>query len=510
MTAANPGKEIPSGTRTLISIGWVYLTLVIEKLATFGATAVLARILMPEQFGVIATALLIIGFVSTFRDFGIPEALVYLDDDPQATAETAFWLNLIIGFALTALLVAAAPFISWIVKGPQEFTDILRVMSLFFVFNALGSVHRALLRKRLMFLRRSTVDVVAAFAKAAITITLAYLGYGVWSLVIGFVAGSAVRSIGLWIALPWLPRLNLAREQGAALLRYGKHVLFVGVMGNFSDRIDQVVVLLFFGKLPLAYYYIAARIPEILIVQIGRVLTNVLFPTYALMKSSKEAVAFYVVETTRYMSYALFPIAIGISLTANELIAVAFGTKWAPAAPFLTALSLCTLFDGILWATGDGFKAIGRPDVLTRMATIHSILAPPVIVTGVALFEDPIAAPYSLLATILIVVIFQAIATKQVLGIAYSTLLKVISPAALSSLAMVPSVMIANRWLTDLDLPNPAILTLEVIVGALTYLSILSLIDGRKILRDIASLVRGKRECQSSATLLPKVTPEIL
>lgn len=510
MTAANPGKENISGARTLISIGWVYLTFVIEKVATFGTTAVLARLLVPEQFGVIATALLIIGFISTFRDFGIPEALVYLDEKPRATAETAFWLNLILGSALMLALVAAAPFISWLVNESQEFTDILRVMSLFFFFNALGSSHGALLRKRLMFLRRSTVNVIAAFGKAAFTISLACLGFGIWSLVIGFVAGSAIRSIGLWIALPWLPQLNFAREQGAALFRYGKHVLAVGLIGSFLDRLDQVVILLFFGKLSLAYYYIAARIPGIFITQIGRVLTNVLFPTYAAVKSSKEAVAFYVLETTRYLSYLLFPIAIGISLTANDLIIVAFGTKWAPAAPFLTALSLCALFDGILWATGDGFKAIGRPDVLTRMATIHSILAPPVLLVGVAFFGKPIAAPYLLLATIVVVVILQSIATKQVLGIAYSTLLKVVGPAALSSLIMVPAVITSNRWLTDLGLPVPAILALEIVVGALTYASILLMIDGRRIFRDIGKLMPGKHEIQSSATLLPKVTPESL
>lgn len=510
MTAANPGKEKLGGRRTLISIGWVYLTFVIEKLATFGTTAVLARILLPEQFAVIVTALLIIGFVSTFRDFGIPEALVYLDQNPRETAETAFWLNLIIGLVLTASLIVGAPLISWVVNGSPEFTDIFRVMSLFFVFNALGSVHGALLRKRLLFLRRSTVNVISAFAKAAITIVLAYLGFGIWSLVIGFVAGSAVRCIGLWIALPLLPRLNFSREQSAELLRYGKHVLFVGAMGNLTDRIDQIVILTFFGKLPLAYYYIAARIPSILIMQIGRVLATVLFPAYAAMKSDKQAVSFYVAETTRCLSYALFPTAIGIALTANELIVVAFGVKWTSAAPFLTALSFCALFDGILWAGGDGFKAIGRPDLLTRLTIMQLILAPPILVTGVALFEDPVAAPYALLATIIIVETFKAIIMKQVLGISYSSLLKGVGPAALSSLTMIPTVLIANRWLTDLAFPVYGILAVEIVVGALTYVSMLMLIDGRRILRDISRLMPEGRVSQRSATIIPNVTPENL
>ncbi|MGI9522930.1 MAG: hypothetical protein ACR2PG_14925, partial [Hyphomicrobiaceae bacterium] len=135
---------------------------------------------------------------------------------------------------------------------------------------------------------------------------------------------------------------------------------------------------------------------------------------------------------------------------------------------------------------------------------------PPILVTGVALFEDPVAAPYALLATIIIVETFKAIAMKQVLGISYSSLLKGVGPAALSSLTMIPAVLITNRWLTDLELPVYGILAVETVVGALTYVSMLLLIDGRRILRDISRLMPEGRVSQRSATIIPNVKPENL
>ncbi len=477
-TSPSPEVTVP-GASTVEAIGWVYLAFVVEKLSVFGTTVVLARVLAPDQFGLMVTALLVMALISIFRDCGISDALVFVDLHPGTTAETAFGLNLIIGAVLATFLFATAPYISAVLHESSDLTTILRAMSLTFFFNALGGTHSALLQRQLKFSRRATVDLSTAIGKAAITISLVVLGFGVWSVVIGFIAGSALRSALLWLALEWRPRPRLDIAQSKELLGFGKHILFNGLISQIVSNVDQVAIAVYFGKQVLADYYIGSRIPEVLLAYVCVVLTNVLFPTFASMKSDRSAVARHTVETIRYLCYLLFPVAVGLILVSDEIIAVAFGSKWQAAPSYLSVITLCILSYTVLWPIGDGLKAVGRPDVLSGLGVLLCIAAPLAILCGLAFFHQPIAACYSYLAALVCAAIARAVAAKRILGIGYSQLILATSPGAAASLGMILPVLATKSALAELS--DVAVLAAMTLVGMAAYAAILWIIDGRRV-----------------------------
>ena len=263
--------------KTISGVIWAYAAFVGEKLSLFVTTAVLARLLVPEQFGIIASALLVLAAVDAFRDFGVKDALIWNDSEPELSADTAFWFHVALGAVLTAGVFAAAPLIANALDAPL-LSDVLRVMSFAFVLNGLGMTHEAVMQKDLIFRKRYVIDLIAALIKGVVSVALAFADYGVWALAYGYVIGIATRTAGRWLVLRWAPRLRFSLDRCIALIRYGRHLLAVNLIDIAIDRADQIAIVLILGDVSLGYYYIAARIPETVIFHFNIVLTRVLFP----------------------------------------------------------------------------------------------------------------------------------------------------------------------------------------------------------------------------------------
>jgi PST family polysaccharide transporter len=480
-----------SAKRTLASIGWVYVAFLVEKLSTLGTTAVLARILTPSDFGLIASALLVIGLISTFRDLGVIDAVIYFDDRPRETADSSFWIHTALGAAQMVLLIVLAPSIALMLGQGEAFVTILWAMSPALLVGSFGLTHNALLHKRLLFARRAMVDVIAATCKAAFTVALAWMGWEVWALVAGFLFGIALRTIALWIAVAYRPQLRFARDRALDMLRYGKHIVANNVAGSFAVYVDQVVILSSFGREPLAYYFIAARIPDLVIYPIARVLTAVLFPTISNLKNNIEKVRTFVVEATRVLSYAIFPIGLGLAATAEPLLETVFGATWLPGAPFLVVLSLVGMVATTLWVIGDGLKAIGRPDIMWRITLAEIVFSTIAILVLVELLADPIGACLGVLAAITFANVLRLVAARRLLDLPAGVFLRACAPAAFSAVVMCAAVLALDRVIDE----RSAIfrLSIEVLLGMAIYGGLLALIDGARLRRDYQNF-RGRAE----------------
>lgn len=470
-----------------MSIGWVYAAFVIEKLSTFVTTAVLARLLAPEEFGLIASALLIIGLLSTFRDLGFPDAVIYFEDKSGDTTNSSFWIHVALGTILTVTLFILAPLIAHAFNGGDELVSILRAMSPAMLFGSFGLTHIALIQKRLFFARRAAVDFLAAVLKAGLTIYLAWLGWKEWALVAGFVFSSAFRSLAVWIALPWRPTFHFSRDRAFEMFHYGKLVFAEGVLGNIVLYVDQMAIAALFGSEALAYYFVASRIPDLVLYQVAAVLTTVLFPTIAKLRGDLPAIRRFVIEATRLLSYCIFPVSLGLVATAQPMLETTFSKTWIPAAPFLVILTLRGLLATGLWVVGDGLKAVGRPDILFRITIVEVCISAPLVFILGKFFQSPLAASAGVLIAMFVADILRVLAAKKILGVQPIKFLGACGPAALAALIMWACVLGVDLLMAT----KPAVLRfgVEVASGIIIYCGSLWLIERDRLLADLNNLL---------------------
>jgi O-antigen/teichoic acid export membrane protein len=363
---------------TIKGIFWVYASFLGGRLFTLISTAILARLLLPDDFGVIGFALIFFAFIEVARNFGVNEALIYSSDNPEDTADTVFIINIVLGLGQFLLAFFGAPLLSGTFDDPRV-VMVVQVLSFTFIIEAFGQTHDALLQKELEFRRRFLPDLLSAFIKGIVSIVLALTGFGLTSLLIGNLVGSVVRTIAKWWVLPWRPRWRFFPERVKALWGYSVHILLFQLLGVALDQADQVMIGFLLGQTQLGYYSIAMRIPELIIANFSLLLTRVLFPSYVKLKDDIQALTRSFIETTRYTGFITIPVGFGLAAIAPELMVVVFGYRWIEAIPLLQILALMGTMSTLPWSVGDIFKAIGRPDISTRLLVIESLYTFPLI-----------------------------------------------------------------------------------------------------------------------------------
>src|SRR5256885_2569533 len=221
----SPGSEAPSpppsvGTRTVRGILWAYGSYVGGRLLVLVATAILARLLDPDDFGVVALALVFTGLLYTIRDFGVTQALIVVpEEELPAKADSVFAFSVLLGVALSALIVAISPLAAHFFHEPQ-LKSLLPLLGLSFVTRSFGTTHYALAQRWLDFRSRTAAEFADVFIRGFASIGFAIAGFGAYSLVLGYVIGELALSVTMWVLVPWRPHLRLERRQLTPLLGF--------------------------------------------------------------------------------------------------------------------------------------------------------------------------------------------------------------------------------------------------------------------------------------------------
>lgn len=460
--------------RTLRGIFWVYASFFGGRLLTLASTAILGRILIPEDFGVVAFALVFLSFIEAVRSFGVNDALIYTSEHVEESADTVFVINLGLGIAQYVIAFLAAPLLMGLFDDPR-IVDVVRVMSLTMVLDALGRTHDALLQKEMEFRRRFLPDLIASIIKGVVSVIMALTGFGIWSLVLGNLIGSAARTIAKWWVLSWRPSLRFYMARARALWNYGVHILLFEVLNIALEQADQLLVALLMGQLQLGYYSIAMRIPELVIANFSMVLTRVLFPAYAKMKSDMTQLTRGFMATTRYTAYITVPLGFGMAAVAPELVLVIFGEQWEPSIILLQVLALMGTAATLPWSTGDVFKAIGRPDVLTKLLVIEAIVTFPLIYVMVVGTHLAVMAALANLISLIFTAILRLFIITRFLDVGKLELFKLFQSPFLASMLMFAGVT-TWRSLTS-DWPMVVTLGTSVLLGMVIYTGLMWILE---------------------------------
>lgn len=466
----SPGMT--TGRTTARAAMWALVATAGAKALTLIGLALLARLLAPREFGLLAFALVYITYAETVGDLGSGMALVYWPDRREDAAQVTFLVNAAAGVLWCVVTLLIAPFVADFFNAPNG-TPIVRVLGVAFILKYLGNTHDALSRKDLRFRARFIPELSLAAVKAVISLVLAWLGFGAWSLVWGHLAGVGIRTALLWVVVPWRPTLRVPTDLFRPMLAYGRGIIVVNVLAAITHHADLAVVGRLLGTTALGLYQVASKIPEMTVVVLLWVVSTVLFPAFSKMHAAGESLRQPYLTATRYISATTLPASAGLFLLAQPVVAMVLGQRWMDAVPILQALCVYTAMRAFSTHAGDVLKATGRAQLLAALSVVKAILVVPALLIGARYGATGVA--WGLSAAAAVSTIMTLVAASRLIHVGLGAIVTASLPSILASTVMAVPVFFWARW--SIHLPSAVQGLGGALIGAAVYVVTLTLLD---------------------------------
>jgi PST family polysaccharide transporter len=409
-------------------VAWQGASYLLGKGLIFVTTIVLARLLVPRDFGLVGLALVFINYADVVNDLGISQALVYLPSDRKRN-DAALATSIGFGLSLVAVAELVAPLIARLF-GDSGVTPLFRVLSITLLLGPIGQVPDALLRRRLDFRRRLRNDLGRAVGRGVIAITLAAAGLGPWAIVIGELAGDVAYACVAWSLVDYRPSPRFWRVDRAAvreLLNFGAPAAASVFLSNLIFNIDYLIIGARLGTTKLGFYSLAFRLPELAIINVFFVFSAVAFPLFARARSEPDRVRRGYLTSVRLQSLYGTAAGVGMAMVAPMVVHVAFGSRWDRSIVPLQALALYAAFRSFGVGANDVYKGIGRPGLALWLSIARLVVLAPALyvathggINAVAWAQAAVAAVFA--------VGMQMLAVR-VLGLPLRALLTAVRPA---------------------------------------------------------------------------------
>ena len=336
-TRGRLGRQAARGA--LLTVGAQLIRIVIQV----AGVVVLARLLTPGDYGLVAMVTAIVGVAEIFRDFGLSAAAVQAKTLSRGQRDNLFWLNTAAGAVLTLLVVLAAPLIAHL-YGRPELVDLARAVSVIFLVNGMTTQFRADLNRRLKFSRLAAIDITAPLVALGLSISLALAGAGYWALVAQQLATSGVLFVGAVVLAGWLPRFYRRREPMGELLTFGWHLAGSQLVGYLGNNIDSLTIGYRFGPEPLGLYNRAFQLLMTPLGQLRQPTTQVALPVLSRLREDRDGADRYVQRGQLGLGLTLVA---GLGFVvggAEPVTAVFLGAQWLSVEPILRLLAVAGIF----------------------------------------------------------------------------------------------------------------------------------------------------------------------
>ncbi len=465
------------------------LTMLIRPINIVG-NILLARILDPDDFGTVALALVLLSTSYLFAGFGMGAALVQSKYDNKTAGYHALVITIITGVLMyLACLLSVNTLASFL--GDPSITPVLIWLLPLILLTAMRLVPEAMLQKDLNFGRLSTATLISEVGSTLFSLVLAYMGFGLWSLVGGQLLAGSLRVIVAWVLqsdYSWVRPRPFDPDVLKDLLSYGSKTTTSGLITYFHTHADDWYVGRIFGTTSLGYYSKAYDFSNRTLASLSRSMINsVFFASYAKMQDDPKRQGRVYLKSVSVVMLMMVPLALGMMVLANELVEVVLGDKWLPMVATLEIYAFMVLFRPISTNTSPVFMAAGKPEYMIRSGILLSVV---MVVAGLLL------TPYGIAGIAIAVVlshfvgaIYNLYQVNTVLPNTGLSTVKVMIPALVSGFLMAAVVYFAkpvvNNWLSEL--PEFISLTVLIVLGAAVYIGA-SLVLQRDLLLEMLQL----------------------
>jgi PST family polysaccharide transporter len=355
------------------------------------AAVVLARLLAPEDFGLVAIVTVLTSFAPLLIDFGLGDATTQRSKITRGQVSSLFWLSSGIGLAIALVVAACSPLIAWIYREPR-LEAIALYTAIIFVLWGVSYQHLALLRRTMQFARIAKIQILSTLIGFAIAIFMAICGYGYWALALRPILSSLCIAIGAWLVCPWRPGFPVLDDEVKSMVRFGLHVVGFSITYSLAKAMDRIGLGLFYRPDEVGYYQTAITLYDNSIFQALVQLHTVGSAALSKLQSNPTAIAQKYEAALSALAFFAMPAAAILSVTAQDLTVMLLGEKWRAAGLLLSILALRGIFQVVEGSQGWLHLSIGRADrwrnwgVVSLFAQIVAVLgALPFGATGIAI-----------------------------------------------------------------------------------------------------------------------------
>lgn len=420
------------------AIGWNAVSKIGTRGLQFVVTIVLARLLLPADFGLLGMAMIVTGLVVMFAEFGFAYALIQKLEISHEDISTAMSMSVLLGSAVTVLCLAAAPLIAMLFRNDALIWP-LRGMSLGMFIVSFAITPRALLYRRMDFRSTAMADLTGSVTYAAVSISLALAGLGIWSLVAGSLLMAAAQAVALWRRADYRFRFLIDRGSLAALVPFGAKVFASNLVDFLRGNLDYFVVGRALGPASLGLYTIAFKTADFPRQRLGAIVGDVSLPAMSSLQEDRERLKRTYARSVSMTAMVTFPLLLGVAAIATEFVSAVYGPKWLGSVPALRAL----LPVGILLAVSQSGQniliATGKPGRFLSLSIMYCICVGVFSAAGVAWGIDGVALGV-VLATAVYFAGFQVVLWRNLRIGPLQTLRAVLVPL-LASVPMVGAVL---------------------------------------------------------------------
>ncbi|MGA2515995.1 MAG: lipopolysaccharide biosynthesis protein [Thermodesulfobacteriota bacterium] len=398
-----------------------------------GSISVLARILIPEHFGLLSMVMAITVIAAQFKDMGLSLATVQQKEITHEQVSTLFWINLIVGLVITLILCVCSRVVGWFYADHRLVWITMAIATTFF-WSGLTVQHQALLRRRMEYLKISVINVGANLCGVFIAIVLAVKGYGYWALVLREVTVSIFVAIGMWVACPWVPGLPKRNTGIGRMVRFGGDVTGFNIVTYFTDSLDQILLGKFYGANLLGIYRQAYQLIMVPIAQINNPVQLVGQSSLSLLQDQAVKFRRYYSRILTLLSFVTMPLAAFLFVHAKDVILLVLGPKWIGAVVIFRIFAFAVFIRPVLSTTGLVMIACGKSKRYLFLGVANSIMITMSIVIGLRWGAVGVAAGHVIenYIVVLPIVYFALRGTPISLEVFFQSIL----PSVISSLLM--------------------------------------------------------------------------
>lgn len=429
---------------------------------SFVVSIVLARMLMPEDYGLIALVMIFINLLGVFIDSGFGRALIQKKGADTLDFSSVFYVQMTICLCLYVLMFFAAPWIADFYAQPG-LASIVRVLSISLIFSGLNSVQYAYVSRHMIFKRFFYTTIGANLCSAIVGISMAYQGFGVWSLVAQSLTSGIAGTLILWKIVPWHPQLVFSLARVRDLFSFGWKLLASGILDAFYNQLWQLIIGKVYTPAELAFYNRGHNFPNIIVSNIDASINSVLLPV---MSSEQDDIGRVRMMTRRAIMTSIFimaPMMMLMAFAANNIIILLLTEKWLPAMPFLCIFCVDFMFYPVHTANLNAIQALGRSDIFLKLEIVKKVVGFSILL--ITMPHGVLAMAYGMLAGGVCSQIINSWPNRRLLEYGYLHQLQDFFPSVL--LAVVCGVIV--HGMNDLGLTVWLTLLLQVTCGAVLY-----------------------------------------
>lgn len=461
-------KEENLRSSVISSLIWKFLERIGTQGIQFVVSIILARLLLPSDYGVVSMILVFTAIANAFVQSGFSTSLIQKKDADELDFSSVFYVSFLIATLCYIILYFAAPFIADFYKM-SEITSILRVISITLFFGAITSVQNAKISKDMKFKKLFFSSLGAIIVSGTTGITLAYLGYGAWALVWQQLSNAIATTIILWFTSGWKPKLLLSIKRVKELFSYGWKILCSSLLDTTYQNLYNLVIGKFYTSETLGNYNKGEQFPKLIAVNIDGAIASVMLPAYAKEQENREKVKKMVRRSIITSALLIFPMMFGLAAVADSIVKILLTDKWLGCVPFMQLLCIVYALYPINTANLQSIKALGKSDYYLKLEMIKKIIGLSILV--ITLSFGVYAMAIGQVFAAMISTFVNSYPNRKLLNYSYIEQIKDILPNLIISIIMFVCVYAINF----INISVYIKLVIQIIIGIIVYVLLVSI-----------------------------------